>query len=94
MAYKKIADTNLCYGEGKKYLQEYLRKNPGAVYLPDKPIAGKIVMEVNEMLNKDIATMHQYDWVLPLKPIDHIHSQYLVFNVSPAFADSLRKLHQ
>jgi hypothetical protein len=94
MAYKKIADTNLCYGEGTKYLLNYLRENKDAVYLPDKIMPGKIVIEINEMLNLNIATMYKYDWVRSLKPVTHIQSQYMVFDISPAIADSLRKLHQ
>jgi len=92
MAYKKIADTNLCYGEGRKYLLEYLRAHPEARYLPPGISSGKIVMEVNEMVNLNIATMGKYDWVSQLAPSDHIHSQYLIFDVSPAVADSLQKL--
>ena len=92
MAYKKIADTNLSYGEGEKYLAAYLAKNPDAKYLPEKIETGKIIMEVNEMLNLDIQTMGKYDWAKSLTPIDHIHSQYLIFQVSEATADSLRKI--
>ena len=94
MAYKKIADTNLCYGEGKKFLAEYFAKNPDAKYLPEKIEAGKIVMEVNEMLNLNIKTMGKFDWVKSLTPADHIHSQYLVFNVSEDTADSLQKIYK
>lgn len=92
-AYKKIADANLCYGEGGKFLNEYIAKHKEAIYLPDKPVAGKIVMEVNEMVNLNIATIHKYDWVRGLDPVAHIHSQYLVFEVSPNMADSLGKLY-
>jgi hypothetical protein len=93
LAYKKIADTNLCYGEGSMFLKEYLSKHPDAVYLREKPIPGKVVFEVNEMLNLDIATMHKYDWVISLEPVSHIHSQYLIFNVSTQTADSLKKIY-
>ena len=41
-AYKKLADSNICYGEGKKYLHQFLEANKTAVYLPDKPQAGKM----------------------------------------------------
>jgi len=93
MAYKKIADTNLCYGEGGRFLQTYLQQHPGAKYLPPGICSGKIVMEVNEMLNIDIATVGKYNWVNGLTPSDHIHSQYLIFDISPALADSLAKVH-
>ena len=91
MAYKKLADSNLCYWEGGKFLQKYLSRNPDAILLPDKPVAGRIVMEVNEMLNKDIRTIGKYDWVNKLTPVDHVHSEYLVFDVSKSFIDSLSR---
>lgn len=94
MAYQKLADSNICYGEGGKYLAHYLDLHPGAQYLPPKIASGQIIMEVNEMLNLNIATMHKFDWVRALTPVDHIHSQYLIFEVSPAQADSLKKVHQ
>jgi hypothetical protein len=92
-AYKKLADSNICYGEGKKYLNQFLKTNKTAVYLPDRPQAGKVVMEINEMLNMNIATINKYNWTKNLKPSGHIHSQYLIFDISPAMADSLQKLY-
>lgn len=92
LAYRKIADTNLCYGEGKNYLEKYLTENPEAILLPEKPISGKIVMEVNEMLNMNIRTVGKYDWIHELIPVDHIHSQYLIFEVTGTKADSLQKI--
>ncbi|TMI90803.1 MAG: hypothetical protein E6H08_14240 [Bacteroidetes bacterium] len=92
-AYKKLADSNICYGEGKKYLHQFLEANKTAVYLPDKPQAGKMVMEINEMLNMNIATINKYSWVKDLNPSGHIHSQYLIFDISPSMADSLQKLY-
>lgn len=91
LAYKKIADTNLCYGEGGKFLKAYLAKHPNAIYMPEKPVAGKVVFEVNEMLNMNIATVHKYDWASNLVPVGHIHSQYLIFDISRQMADSLQK---
>ena len=93
MAYKKLADTNLCYGEGQVFLNDYLIKNPDAIILPDKPVEGKVVMEVNELLDLNIATMHKYDWVKQLRPVSHIHSQYLIFDIDKHTADSLKTLY-
>jgi hypothetical protein len=91
MAYTKIADTNLCYGEGEKFLLAYMKQHPQAKYLPVSITPGVVIMEVNEMLNLNIATMGKFDWVRGLKPVDHIHCQYLVFEVTAAMADSLKK---
>ncbi len=93
LAYKKIADTNICYGEGQKYLIQYMRAHPEAVYMPSKITRGRIIMEVNEMLNLNILTMRKYDWATQLIPADHIHSQYLIFDISAATADSLQKIY-
>ena len=94
LAYTKIADTNICYGEGAKYLQQYLAKNPGTIYSPEKPTPGKIILEVNEMLNLNMATIHKFDWAKSLRPVDHIHSQYLVFDIDKQTADSLLKRYK
>lgn len=59
LAHKKIADTNLCYTEGGKFLKAYLANHPDAIYMPEKPMAGKLVFEINEMLNLNIATVHK-----------------------------------
>jgi hypothetical protein len=93
MAYRKIADTNICYGEGQVFLAKYLGSHPDARYLPQVITAGKVVMEVNEMLDIDIKTVGKYNWIRQLTPSDHIHSQYLIFDISPHLADSLRKVH-
>ena len=93
MAYKKIADTNLCYGEGDKYLKKYLADNRDAIFQPDKPVAGKIVLEVNELLNLNMRSLHKYDWAASLSPVTHIHSEYLVFQITKEQADSLQKVY-
>jgi hypothetical protein len=94
MAYTKLADTNICYGEGGWYLQRYLALHPGAIYHPERITPGAIVMEINDMLDISTGTAGRYAWTLPLTPVDHIHSQYLVYQVSAAQADSLRKTRQ
>jgi hypothetical protein len=94
LAYKKIADTNLCYGEGDKYLKKYLSNHKDAIFQPDKPVAGTVVMEVNEILNFHMRSLHKYDWVRSLDPAAHIHSEYLVFRVTEQQADSLRKIYR
>lgn len=93
LAYKKFADSSLGYGEAKNYLSEYLRQHDKAIFQPEKPMAGEIIMPASEIVNLNIATMHKYDWVRSLKPVGHIHSQYLIFDVSSRVADSLQKLY-
>ena len=93
LAYRKIADTNLCYGEGKKFLRQYLGKNKDAKFQPDSIEAGKIIIEVNEILNLNVNTIGKYDWIRPFEPANHIHSQYLIYEISNQLADSLKKMY-
>lgn len=89
MAYKKIADTNLCYGEGQKFLFKYLSENKDIILSPEKPVAGKIILDVNDLLHVNPGTIGRYDWLHGLTPVDHVHSQYLLFDVRQSFIDSL-----
>lgn len=94
MAYTRIADTNLCYGEGKKFLREYQQQHPEATYLPKAITPGIVILEVNEMLDHNIRTAGTYRWARSLTPAGHIHSQYLIFDISPATADSLKRIYR
>jgi hypothetical protein len=82
LVYRKISDTNITYGEGKKFLDNWMKKNPGAVFQPDSPVTGKVVIDGGYLNNLHIQAMHKFDWIRSLEPVDHIHSQYLVFDVS------------
>ena len=88
-AFKKIADSNICYGEGYRFLTDYLSKNKEAIFRPEQPIAGKVVMEINDIVNLDIKTMGKYDWVKNLSPASHIHSQYMIYQVPQSYVDSV-----
>ena len=89
LAYKKIADTNLCYGEGQKFLWKYLSINKNIILSPAYPVAGRIAIDVNDMLHVNTGTIGRYDWLRSLTPVDHIQSQYLIFDVKQSFIDSL-----
>jgi 4-amino-4-deoxy-L-arabinose transferase-like glycosyltransferase len=96
MVYKTLGDTNIGYREGGKFLQSYLRKNPAAIFAPDSIIAGKIVLDANRVLalntNRGEYT-YQFIWAKDLVPVDHIHSQYLIYDITPRTADSLKKIY-
>jgi len=85
-SFKKANQSHSCILITEESL--FIKRSPELKELYDK-----IVMEVNEMLNLNIATMGKYDWVRGLTPSGHIQSQYLIFEVSRVQADSLRKVH-
>jgi hypothetical protein len=96
MVYKKIADTNIEYGEGRKFLNKFLNMNSGFLYAPDSIRPGKIVLDANKVLGMNPQSGESYlkhTWAKNLIPADHIHSQYLIFYVSSIEADSLNIVH-
>jgi hypothetical protein len=93
MVYKKIADTNVSYGEGNLFLLQYMEKHKDALFQVDTIIPGKIIMDVNSALGIYAPKPYKpsdFSWVKDLVPNDHIHSQYLIYDISPETADSLR----
>jgi hypothetical protein len=90
-AYKIIADTNLCYREGRRYLNEYLATHRDAVYRPKGPVSGLAVVEINDFLGiQEDSIDSTYQWLKGYEPEDHIHSQYLIFNIHNTFLVQIR----
>jgi len=98
MVYKKLGDSNLEFGEGKNFLKSYLEKNKDAIFAPDSIIAGKIVIDANRLLGLNVGESGEYKfkfiWAKDIIPVDHIHSQYLIYDITPKMADSLKKIYQ
>jgi len=98
MVYKKLGDTNLDYWEGKNFLNLYLEKNKDAIFAPDSIVAGKIVLDANRLLGFNVGRSGEYYlkfiWAKDLIPVDHIHSQYLIYDITPKMADSLKNIYQ
>ena len=98
MVYKKLGDTNLDFWEGQNFLKSYLEKNKDAIFAPDSIIAGKIVLDANRMLGLNWglyeSNKFKFIWAKDLIPVDHIHSQFLIYDITPTMADSLRNIYQ
>lgn len=97
MVYKKLGDTNLDFWEGRNFLKSYLEKNKDAIFSPDSIIAGKIVLDANRLLGLNAGGSSEYPfkfiWAKDLIPVDHIHSQYLIYDITPKMADSLKIIY-
>jgi len=80
-AYKIFGDGNLYLQEGREMALEYVEQHPGMYFEPTQPVKGKVLLSIDRY----------YDWwrkgdlqwfrSLHLKPVDHFHSQYLIFEV-------------
>jgi len=88
-AYKVLADSNLNWGQNRRYLKQYLDKHPDVYIHPDYPTPGRIVVEVNHLVG--IFYPEKYRWLREnFEPVDHIAYSYLVYDISPK---DLEKIH-
>jgi len=80
MAYKIMSDTNLDYGQGQFWLEDYLKKHPDVKIADSLPGTGKLIIGVNEFL--DIYDRHNYDWLNKnFEPTAHFKHCFLIFNI-------------
>jgi hypothetical protein len=81
-AYKFLADSNIDWGQNQGYLRRYLNQYPAARVRPEKPMAGRIVVDVNH-LTGIVGDPERYAWLrenfFPSATIAHA---YLVYDVS------------
>ncbi|HEX5126652.1 MAG TPA: glycosyltransferase family 39 protein [Rhodocyclaceae bacterium] len=94
-AYRILADSNLDWGENEYWLKRWMEEHPGAIFEPASPVAGTIVVGVNNytgVLNKD-----QFAWLrdgLNARPVSQIAYSYLVFEVTPKDLERLSSTSQ
>lgn len=81
-AYKKLADSNLDYGQSHFLLLDYIKKHPDVRIADSIPGVGKQVLSVNRYL--DLDNSHRYQWLRPFRPIGQVAYSYLLFDISEA----------
>jgi hypothetical protein len=92
MAYQLLADSNLDWGQNRWYLERYRATHPAAIIAPATPVAGTIVVPVNELVG--ITDPEKYRWLREnFHPKATIAYSYLVFEVSPAALARVRDGH-
>ncbi len=84
-AYKYLADSNLDWGQGRYYLEEYLSAHPEAVYAPAGVMSGQLVVSASDLVGATTwENPDQYKWLRDnFQPTRAIAYQYLVFDISP-----------
>jgi Dolichyl-phosphate-mannose-protein mannosyltransferase len=83
-AYKYLADSNLDWGQGKYYLQDYMAAHPGAAYAPDKVMGGQLIVSADDLVGVTGASNpDKYKWLRDnFQPARAIAYEYLVFDIS------------
>lgn len=82
-AYRILSDSNIDWGENQYYLDRWLEQHPEAVSEPDGPMAGTIVVGVNNYTG--VLNREWFAWLrwLDKRPVGHVVYSYLVFEVTP-----------
>jgi len=81
-AYKLLADSNIDWGQSEGYLRRYLEKNPAAHVHPEKPVSGRIIVDINHLTGV-VGDPVRYEWLREnLSPVATIAHAYLVYDVS------------
>jgi len=81
-AYKILADSNVDWGENTWYLERYRKRHPDAIVSPDHPVAGKIIVSINDLVGLTDQPA-KYKWLRNhFEPTGHIAYSYLVYDIS------------
>ena len=79
--YKYLGDSNIYDWEGRKIAKEYLSKHLEVQYEPSQFVHGKVMVSLENYL--DFWFKGKVQWLINLKlePVDHLDSQYLIFDI-------------
>jgi hypothetical protein len=81
-AYKYLADSNLDWGQGQWYLDQYLDAHPNARFEPDHPRDGVSIVSANNLVGV-VADQGQFRWLREnFEPDAVIANEYLVYDIS------------
>jgi hypothetical protein len=87
-AYRILADSNLGWSQNKWYVERYLHRHPNALFEPDGPRAGTIVVSVNKYVG--LWSAERYRWLREnFEPVAHVAHGHLIFRVTP---EALRRI--
>ena len=90
-AYKYLSDSNINWGQGKYYLQDYLSKRPEADYEPEKIESGQIVASPDDLLGVT-DDPQKFAWLREnFEPVGTVASVYLIYDISPQDLEQLCK---
>jgi hypothetical protein len=89
LAYRVLSDSNVDWGQARGELTRYLERHPDAIYNPELPVGGRVVVGANSLTG--VISGDRFAWLWPLDPVDHVGYSYLVFEVPERFAAAARE---
>ncbi len=85
MAYRFLADSNLCWGQDTWLVQNFLKNNPDVVLDPPRPVTGRVLVNAN--LLAGVAPAKADYWLRQNRdmpaPIAHVGYAHLLFSIPP-----------
>ena len=87
-AYRILADSNLDWGQSRRYVTRYLRDHPDVHFTPDGPRPGTILLSTNHYAG--MLRSEQFRWLREnFEPVGHVAYTHLLFRVTP---EALRRV--
>jgi hypothetical protein len=84
LAYQKLADSNLDWGQDGADLKNFLENNPETIFEPAQPTNGLIIVGVNELTGVSESPKN-FKWLRDnFLPIDNLNYSYLIYDISPS----------
>lgn len=91
LAYKKLADSNIDWGQQSWYVEQYLASHPGVIVEPDSPTTGTILVGVNALTGVT-GEPETFKWLRDnFLPVDDIAHAVLIYRVTPSDLERLRE---
>ena len=78
-AYRILAQSNIDYGQGNFFANDFLDKHKDVKYADTVPATGKFIIGINYYL--DLDGSGKFLWLKNFKPVDHVNHCYLVFDI-------------
>jgi hypothetical protein len=81
-AYRFLADSNLDWGQSAKPLAAYLTDHPDAIFEPSRPVAGHLVVAVNDLVGIE-AEPAKFAWLRNnFEPVGTVAHSFLIYRIS------------
>jgi hypothetical protein len=82
-AHRRLADSNLDFGQAEGYLIRYVEQHPEGIVEPAGPQPGTLLVSVNHLTGV-LGGPERYAWLREnFEPVGHMAYAYLIYEISP-----------
>jgi hypothetical protein len=82
-AHRRLADSNLDFGQAEGYLIRYVEQHPEVIVEPAGPQPGTLLVGVNHLTGV-LGGPERYAWLREnFEPVGHMAYAYLIYEISP-----------